>query len=815
MGLWLLTGVEAFGQLDMDRQLRERAAESEEYDDSDADRHGDALRSFYLTKRLGDKQSAWVDTIKLNFFHRSFIEGLSLAEAYNGNYASPYQSKVYFDRPMNKWDTFYFTHLFGHLIRRWERQQWYDAKVPFSLLTYNSTGSSNEQEQNLNVTISSNLGKRFSLGGDFDINYANGFYAYTGAKNIAYRVFTYYEGDRYQAYASVGNTNVIVQENGGITDMRYITHPDDFADGRRKILPKDIPTRYKSTWNRVVYGEGRLNHRYRFGFYEYLNEKGEVIPPPKRETKKEPKVDPLEPSGANLDTEQAPAELPSDSLPPASVLPLPTVERDSVAVPASRDSVSMLSDHLAMPKDSLAMPIDSLALPSDSLQQEASTPIVEEGDAEVPREPVATTPPKPRKRAGASSGVASADKEQEGNEGKDGDKKERRCFVPVASIFHDFALEKGRREWYSKDPIWEQRYPDPIIPKPAGATYFPNDSFRALRISNTVGLEVMEGFRKWAKMGLAAFVSYDIEHFYQPLMSWEDAERLDLEREVLSHKQQTIYAGGRLSSDSFKYFRYYAWGQIGVAGAKAGEIELEGELSTSNIRIAGQELRVSGTAHFLNTRPSYFLREYKASLHEWHQELKMIQALRVGGEVDIPQLGGRLYAQFETLQNPMVADAKGKPIQVSENVRVLAVGAEQRLAWQPFNLEVSALWQNSSDPKVIPLPDVSFYGNFYLKLIIAKVMTLQLGADAKWHTKYYAPYYEPSTQLFIPQREIEIGGTAPLLSAYANVHLKRARFFLKYYNLGALLFRPNSFTMPYYPLYPPQLRLGIAVDLRN
>ena len=50
---------------------------------------------------------------------------------------------------------------------------------------------------------------------------------------------------------------------------------------------------------------------------------------------------------------------------------------------------------------------------------------------------------------------------------------------------------------------------------------------------------------------------------------------------------------------------------------------------------------------------------------------------------------------------------------------------------------------------------------------------------------------------------------------YVNAHLKRARFFVKYYNVGALLFKPSHFTMPNYPLYPPVLRMGVAVDLRN
>lgn len=740
--------IESYAQIDMDKQLRERKEKKDDYDDSDRDRLN-SLFSFYLTPRTGDLQSASVDTMMLNYHSRAFIEGLSVAEAYAGTYASPYQSKIYFDRPINRWGQFFFTQPYGHLFRNKQRMQWYDTKTPYTFLKYLTVGNNENKEQNFTFTFSSNLGKEWSLGGDIDIDYANGYYAQTSSKNFTYRVFSYYRGDRYQAYASMGNTNATNQESGGITDMRYVTNPDDFMDGRRTLLPKDIPTRYKSTWNRMVYGSGRFHHKYRFGYYQ--DKEGNRLDKEVEEMKSEL---PLPEEPTQLPPTETESSLPTDSLMPAP----------------------------------LELPVDTLT----------TTP--------APQEPV-------RRRLGKSSGQAEVPTEDE--EEEEEAEKANREFVPVAAIFHDFQLEKGRREWVSLDPAFEKEYPNPVIPRPAGARYFPNDSFSTLYISNTVGVEVLEGFKKWAKMGIAAFVAHDYRKYSQPLMNWADAQRLEIDEvEKNEATENSLSVGGRISSNSFKYFDYYAWGQVALIGAQAGEVEVSGQLNT-HIPLLGHTVTVSANVDFQNIQPSYYLRKFKASLHEWDRSLKMIQLLRVGGSMNIPFTKSRIFANFETLQNPIAPDVKGIPVQTELNTRVISVGLDQSLSWKILNWENSVIWQSSSHHDITPLPMVSVYSNFYLKFLIAKVMTLQVGADAKWHTAYYAPYYEPSTQQFRPQEDIKIGGEAPLLNAYVNAHLKRARFFVKYYNVGALLFKPSHFTMPNYPLYPPVLRMGVAVDLRN
>lgn len=722
-----------YAQIDMDQQLRDREKHKDVYDDSDRDRL-EGMHSFYLTPRVGDKRSAWVDTLMLNYFHRAFVDGLSIAEAYTGTQASPYQSKIYFDRPINKWGDFFFTNPYNHLFRRGKRMQWYDTKTPYTFLKYNTVGANDSQEQNFTFTFSSNLGKQWSLGGDVDIDYANGFYAATASKNITYRVFSYYRGKKYEAYASIGNTNTINQESGGITNMKYITNPDEFKDGKRTLLPKDIPTKYKSTWNRVVYGSGRLFHKYSLGFYRKTQE-----------------------------------EL------------------------SSIDNIEKLSNTSNANQNTKAnsTPSDSLAFESDTNRKITATPKI-------------------KHRAGSSSGQASKT-EQRKEEAEEDD----RVFVPVTSFFHDFQLEQGRRSWVSLDPAFEKEYPNPVIPKVGGSRFFPNDRFYALKISNSLGIELVEGFHKWAKMGIAAFVAYDYKRFWQPLINPKDAERLEIDNiEKLLSVENTTYVGGRVSSNSYKYLNYYVWGQVGVVGKQAGEIEINGEIN-AHIPLFKSQVDLSGTINFLNISPSYYLRRYKASLHEWDQDLSMIQLLRVGGELSIPITRSKVFAKFETLQNPVLPNQNAIPQQLNSNVRILAVGLEQKLSWKALSLESELVWQNSSNKEAIPLPSISLYSNMYFRFLVAKVMTLQLGIDASWHTAYNAPYYEPSTQLFKPQSDILIGGDAPLINVYANAHLKRTRFFVKYHNVGALLFKPNHFTMPYYPVYPPSIRLGIAVDLRN
>ena len=123
------------------------------------------------------------------------------------------------------------------------------------------------------------------------------------------------------------------------------------------------------------------------------------------------------------------------------------------------------------------------------------------------------------------------------------------------------------------------------------------------------------------------------------------------------------------------------------------------------------------------------------------------------------------------------------------------------------------VWQKSSNETVLPLPQISVYSNLYLLTKLAKkVLTVQLGADVRYFTKYNAPAYTPSIQQFHLQPgndQVEIGGY-PIVNVYANLHLKRTRLFAMYSHVNQGMGTRNSFLVPHYPINPSLLRIGVS-----
>lgn len=119
--------------------------------------------------------------------------------------------------------------------------------------------------------------------------------------------------------------------------------------------------------------------------------------------------------------------------------------------------------------------------------------------------------------------------------------------------------------------------------------------------------------------------------------------------------------------------------------------------------------------------------------------------------------------------------------QFDSNIQVVTTRLKQNFSYRALGWENELAYQVSSQQHVLPLPDLSLCSNLYLKFKLAKVLSVQLGADVHYHTSYYAPYYQPATQQFQIQDDVKIGNY-PLINGYANFHLKQARFFIMAYN---------------------------------
>jgi hypothetical protein len=91
---------------------------------------------------------------------------------------------------------------------------------------------------------------------------------------------------------------------------------------------------------------------------------------------------------------------------------------------------------------------------------------------------------------------------------------------------------------------------------------------------------------------------------------------------------------------------------------------------------------------------------------------------------------------------------------------------------------------------------------------------MQFGVDCDYYTKYYAPLYQPATMSFANQQEIKVGNY-PFINVYANMKLKKARFFVMFSHVNQGLTGENYFSLPHYPLNPRRFQMGVSIDFAN
>lgn len=321
---------------------------------------------------------------------------------------------------------------------------------------------------------------------------------------------------------------------------------------------------------------------------------------------------------------------------------------------------------------------------------------------------------------------------------------------------------------------------------------------------NTLALAMNEGFRSWTKFGLTAFVEYDMRKFLMPGI-------LPGLNETFS--ENSLVIGGVLSKEKGKYLRYRASVEKDLL---RNDFKVDGEVSTM-LDFRGKKLSVKANAYIKNITPSFFQNHFSSKYWNWDTDFSDTRRVFVGGEINLPELSfskTRISGGVENIQNYIYYGANGLPQQKSGSAQVISLRLDQDLQAGIFHWDNQIVYQKTTDDAAIPLPDLSIYSNIYLMTKIAKVLTVQLGVDAHFHTEYYMPGYEPLTMQFYNQRDMKFGNF-PVATAYINLHLKYTRFYIMMYNLAEGMGNGQSFSLYGYPVNPRILKLGLSWQFNN
>lgn len=761
---------DTFNQIDeMGNITRNNSNQNFNKHNNDTTRNKEIPKGLYawtLDRKFGDRIFVEPDTVPHLFMNTTFNSGMYGEYNHTGSNYTPRLSRLFINRPES--DIFIFTQPYGFVEKRPDKFLFMNTLSPYTNILYDNCGDKTDGEDHIDAKFAVNAGKQVNVGFDLDYAYARGYFSNQSVSHFNATVFGSYIGDRYNMHLFFNTSHQKAAENGGITNDNYITHPEAFQDTYNE---NEIPTILEQNWNRNDHQHLFLTHRYNIGFYRKVKMTDAEIKARQfaMESKKQKEA---------KQTEDDPDRS----------------SRRGETKPLGRPEGAKIMG--AQPKPDRP---DSLTLAADTT----------------------------RIQVNGQEALDSLNRAQAIQDSIDATMKDE--YVPVTSIIHTMEWNNNRHiyvgystpEDYYKKQYYRRN-------EEAGNDSI-NDIARNMQFKNTIGLALLEGFNKYMKAGLKAFLTYDYNRYEMP-------DTLNGIGTQTRWNEHDVSIGGQISKTQGKTLHFNLTAEAWLAGASSGQLHLDFNTDL-NFKLFGDTVQLAAKAYFHRNSPVFFQRKFH-SKHIWwdNDDLSKETRTRIEGIFSYQKTDTKLRVAIEEIQNYTyygmsydlisngatsnnnIKNMTAGVYQESGNINILTAQLHQNFRLGVLNWENVITYQNSSNKDVLPLPTWNFFTNLYLKFRIAKVLGVELGADVTYFTKYDAPDYCPMiTQFAIQKNEasrVELGGY-PFVDVYANMVLKGVRFFVMMSHINSGSGNRMAFLAPHYPTNSNVLHLGVSWNFFN
>ena len=754
---------DSFNQMDEDGNVTRRSTKHNA-DSLGTDKEiPKGIKVWTVDERFGDIRKAELDTMPHMFMNTIF--GTGLRGEYNtlGNVGTPRINRVFIDRQDD--GQFLFTQPYDYFVKPVSTFHFTNTLSPFTNLTYNTAGNRTNGEDHFTAKFGVNAGKRLGVGFNFDYIYGRGYFQNQSTSHFNYTMYGSYLGDRYQAHLLFSTNHQKVTENGGITDDNFVLHPESFDDD---FATNEIPTVLENNWNRNDNQHVFLSHRYNVGFKRKVKMTEEEIKAKKFAME------------AKRDSEER-------------------KRREEERRKAEDEGRDFNEDNVKEKKTYAGRPSDAKIAGNEPT---ATDSIGKGGRINVDSKEMADSLAKVSTKAVADTMWMKDE------------------YVPVTSFIHTMKLDNYKRIYQAYNTPADF-YADNYVAGPyAGDSIY--DKTSHLRLQNTFAISMLEGFNKWAKAGVKAFVTSDLRRFVLPSSDSNTA--------TTSYNEHNLSVGGQLSKTEGKTLHYNVTAETWLLGEDLGQLKIDGAVDL-NFPLFGDTVTLAAKGFFHRNNPTFYYRHYH-SRHFWWDNTSLSKELhsRVEGLFSYRKTNTTLRVAFDEIQNYTylamgynIADdhsRKGNTMEVRQKggaITLLTLSLAQNFKLGPLNWENVITYQKSTDNDVLPVPDLNIYTNLYLRFKIAQVLKCDFGADGRYFTKYYAPDYSPA----LGQYAVQTGdnrvqtGNYPLVNIYANFHLKHTRFFVMMSHVNAGSGNRQYFLTPHYPLNQRVFRFGLSWNFFN
>ena len=335
------------------------------------------------------------------------------------------------------------------------------------------------------------------------------------------------------------------------------------------------------------------------------------------------------------------------------------------------------------------------------------------------------------------------------------------------------------------------------------------DSLHTMRLDNRVFLR----FQPWHENAVVSKVEGGVGDRYQSHYDIRPGSYLYKQK---SAKWNSVYAYAGAEGRLSRYFEWDALGELNFAGHDAGDFFLQGQAKISVFPFRRDSLSpISLTARFETDlkEPDFYEQYMYANHYMWDNDFSKTSTTRIQGSLDFPKWKIYASAGYALLANNIYHDSLGVIRQNKEAMSVLTAALRKDFHLGILRMENSVLFQVSSNEEVVPLPRLAANLRWYLQFPVVRedVLKMQIGVDARYNTKWYAPGFNPVSGSFYNQRE-ELYGETPLFDVFMNLQWKQACVFLKMENAGqGWPMKKHDYFSAHHYIHPPRIvKFGIT-----
>ncbi len=212
--------------------------------------------------------------------------------------------------------------------------------------------------------------------------------------------------------------------------------------------------------------------------------------------------------------------------------------------------------------------------------------------------------------------------------------------------------------------------------------------------------------------------------------------------------------------------------------------------------------------NLIRRSPNWYLNNYQSNHYSWNNNFNKENYLIISGSYNFKTVSAGV--KFFTIGNYTYLNDSIRPAQLSKTETVLSAFAQGTIPLKKFGINTRLVYQSTSQPNVIRLPQFTGVLDIYFRSqIFKKAGTVQTGFQVTYFSSYYADSYMPELRQFYLQNEKQIGNY-PYIDVYLTLMVKRARLFVKYSHFNSLFGNYSYFLAPHYPAREARFSFGAS-----